>query len=161
MADVILAVLIFVPVLITLVLRSNAALAFLVLCGSFTLITFGSADLKELTGHLDLRVDSGTLNLVILILPVLLTLLLTRHSFSGHLKGGLHLAAAACCGVLLALVSIPLLNSSLRTNFSGSWGWDNLQTIQTPVIAAGLVLSLFLIWFGGHAKASKHGKKHK
>src|SRR3954471_20968739 len=112
MADIILATLIFAPVIFILALKSNAALSYLVLCGAFTLITFGSADLRDLTGHLDLRLDSGTLNLILLVSPLLLTLLLTRKSFSGQIKTVLHSATALCAGALLALISVPLLNAS-------------------------------------------------
>ena len=156
MADAALAVLVFTPVLLTYLLKSNAALSYLTLCGSFALVTLGSADLRELTGHLDLRVDSTTLNLVLLILPVFMTLLLTRRAFSGQLKTILHTLTALCAGGLLALVAVPLLSVSAAADFANSWGWDILQAVQTPLISAGLVLSLSLIWFGKKSKAKHH-----
>ncbi|HSX18441.1 MAG TPA: hypothetical protein VLE51_03750 [Candidatus Saccharimonadales bacterium] len=158
MADVILAALILTPAVITYIFRSNAALSFLTLAGAFTLITFGSADLKNLTGHLDLRIDSSTLNLILLVLPLFFTLLFARRAFSGKLKLTLHLVTALLTGTLLALISVPLLNASARADFADSWAWANLQKIQTPIVAAGLILSLILIWF---AKHPKHDKKHK
>ncbi len=157
MVDAVLAVLIFSPLILTFLLKSNAAVSFLTLCGAFVLITFASADIKDLTGKISLEVSSSTVNVIILILPLLLTLLLTRKAVSGGIKLILHLAAAFCTGVLLALVSIPLLNQSLRTNFSNSWGWTNLQKIQTPIIVVGVLLSFLLVWAGGF----KHVKKHK
>ena len=157
MADIILAALIFLPALITYFLKSNAALSFLALCGAFTLITLGSAELKDLTGQLNIQVDASTLNLIVLVVPLLATLLLTRKAFSGQLKTVMHLATALCAGGLLALVSVPLLNASARTNFADSWGWANLQKIQVPLIAAGFLLSLILVWFN----KARHGKKHK
>ena len=160
MPDVVLATLIFAPLVFTIVLKSNAALSFLVLCAAFTLITYGSADLRDLTGRLDLHLDSGTLNLILLAVPLLITLLLTRKSFSGQLKSLLHSATALCTGTLLVLISVPLLNASSRSDFANNWGWINIQKIQTPIIAAGFILSAFLIWFGGHSKAKLH-KKHK
>lgn len=156
MADVILAALIFSPVLLTYVLKSNAALGYLSLAGAFTLITLGSAELKDLTGHLDIRVDSSTLNLLLLMVPLLATLLLTRRAFRGQFKTALHLATALCTGGLLTLVSVPLLNASARTNFADSWGWTNLQKIQVPIITAGFLLSLLLVWFHKAPRAKKH-----
>lgn len=159
MADVILAVLLFAPLVLTLVLKSNAALAYLTLSASFALVTFGNADLKNLSGHLDLRVDSSTLNLILLMTPLLLTLLLARRAFRklSSVKSILHLATALSTGGLLALVSVPLLNASSRADFANNWGWINLQRIQTAVIAAGFVLSLLLIWFS-HTKHDRHHK---
>ncbi|HZP55483.1 MAG TPA: hypothetical protein VFB03_01800 [Candidatus Saccharimonadales bacterium] len=160
MADVILAVLIFTPAIITFVLKSNAALGYLTLCGSFVLITFANADLQELSGHLSLSLDSGTLNLILLVSPLLLTLLLTRRAFSGELKRVFYILTSLCAGGLLALIAVPLLNASSRTDFVHDWGWNNLQKIQALVIATGFVLSLFLIWFNGLSKrkAAKHHK---
>ena len=158
MADVILAILVFSPLALTILLKSNAALAFLSLCASFVLITFASADIKDLSSNLSLQLTSSSLNLILLIVPVVLTLLLTRKSFSGPIKLTLQSAAALCTGALLALVAVPLLNASTRQNFATSWGWDNLQNIQTTTIVAGVLLSLLLVWAG---KLGRPSKKHK
>jgi len=158
MPDVVLAVLIFSPLALTFLLKSNAALGFLTLCASFVLITFASADIKNLTHDLSLKLTGSTINLILLVLPLVLTLLLTRKSFTGPFKLALQSLAALCAGALLALVSIPLLNRSIRANFDNSWGWTNLQKIQTPIIVAGVVLSLLLVWIG---KYSHSPKKHK
>ncbi len=161
MADAVLAVLIFAPVLITFVLKSNAAVSYLVLCGSFALISFGNTDIQNLTGQLNFKIDSNTINLILLISPLFLTLMLTGRSFSGQIRMALHLLTALCAGGLLALISIPLLNSSLRTDFSNNWAWTDLQNAQAPIVAAGLVLSLVLIWFSHHPKHAKRHKHHK
>ncbi|HEX5394826.1 MAG TPA: hypothetical protein VFW52_00495 [Candidatus Saccharimonadales bacterium] len=159
MADAVLAAIILVPLVLAWLLKSNGALAFLALAGSFTLITLGSAELQDLTGHLDIQIDANTLNLAVLGLPLLVTLLLTRKTFSDvkKFKPILHLTAALCAGGLLALVSVPLLNATARTNFADSSGWASLQKIQVPVVAAGLIISLLLIWF----QKQPHAKKHK
>src|SRR5438105_2696303 len=150
MPDVILAILVLSPLALTFSLKSNAALAFLTLCASFVLITFASADITDLTKNLSIQIPGSTLSLILLILPLLLTLLLTRKAFSGPVKLFLQSAAALCAGALLALVSIPLLSKSVRTNFDDSWSWANLQKIQTPVIVAGVILSLLLVWISKH-----------
>jgi hypothetical protein len=157
MTDAVIAVIVLVPLAITFLLKSNAALAYLSLCASFVLITFASADIKDLTKNLSFQLNSSTLNLIILVVPIVLTLLLTRKAFVGSIRLTLHSVVALCAGALLALVSIPLLNLSTRQNFADSWSWINLQKIQTPVIAAGVILSLLLIWASKHP----HPKKHK
>jgi hypothetical protein len=92
-----------------------------------------------------------------LIIPLLLTILLNRKAFSGGLMTFLHLVTALCIGGLLALTAVPLLNSSVNADFSSSWGWSNIQKIQTPLVSAGVLLSFFLVWFG-HFKKKKHHK---
>ena len=158
MPNFLLAVLIFAPVAITLLLKSNAAQAFFALCASFTVISFAGADLADLTKNLSFQIDNTTLNLVLLVVPLLLTLLFSRKAFSGSHRLLLNLVIAFCAGVLLALVAVPLLSESARLDFAGNNFWNNLQKIQTPVIAGGAGLSLILTWLG---KSLHHPKKHK
>jgi hypothetical protein len=151
MATVILAALVLGPLLLTFLLKSNAALSFLALC----------ADLENLTGQLNFSINSSTLNLVLLILPLVLTLLLTRKSFTK--KGGLllHGLIALCAGALLALVGVPLLSDSVRANFADSNLWTDLQKIQASVVGAGVFLSLVVLWAKSLKKTSLKDKKHK
>jgi hypothetical protein len=158
MPDIVLAILVFAPLAITFLLKSNAALAFLALCAGFVLISFASADIGNLTKNLSIQVNSSTLNLLLLIVPFALTLLLTPKAFSGRIRLVLQCVCALCAGGLLALVAIPLLSESVRLNFANSWGWNNLQKLQTPLISGGIALSLVLVWFG---KSASHHKKHK
>jgi hypothetical protein len=163
MADVILAALVLGPLLITFFLKSNAAFAFLSLCAGFAVISFASTDLKDLTGHLNFSIDSSVLNLVLVGLPLILTLLLVRHAFTGKFGLVLHCLIALAAGVLLAVISVPLLSDSVRANFADSKLWENLQNIQAGVIGAGVFLSLCVVWVNGikHHKTSKGKKKHK
>jgi hypothetical protein len=156
--NILLAVLIFGPVAITFLLKSNAAQAFFALCAGFTVISYAGADLADLTKNLSFQINNTTLNLVLLVAPLLLTLLLTKKAFSGSIKPLLNYAVALCAGVLLALVAVPLLSESARLNFANNTFWNDLQRIQTPAIAGGAGLSLLLTWF---AKSPHHPKKHK
>jgi hypothetical protein len=127
MADAILAAFVLGPLLLTFLLKSNAALSFLALCAGFVVISFAGSDLQNLTGQLNFSIDSSLVNLFLLILPFVLTLLITRKSFSK--KGGLvlHGLIALCAGALLALIGIPLLSESVRANFANSDLWTNLN----------------------------------
>lgn len=161
MADVILAALVLVPALLTWLLKSNAALSFLALCAGFVVISFAGTDLENLTGQLNFSINSGTLNLALLVLPLLFTLLFTKHAFTGGAIRLLHMAIALCAGGLLALIAIPLLSGSVRANFADSKLWMDLQNIQSEVIGAGVFLSLVLIWANSLKKSSIKAKKHK
>ena len=156
MTDVILAALVFGPLAIAYLLKSNGALAFLTLCTSFVLITFASADIQQLTGRLDFSIDSSVLNLFLLIFPLVLTLLLTRRSVKGQFKMILHGLAVLATGGLLALVGIPMLADALSLDFKNSWGWDSLQQIQAWIVGVGVFITLVLIWSGGLTRAKKH-----
>lgn len=155
MADIVLAVLILAPIVLTYILKSNAALGFLALCAGFVLSTSVIGDLKHLLSETNLSVTSDTLAAGIITLPFLITLLLCRHKGG---KGPLlyaQLLAALAGGALLALSIGPLL-ASTQFNVLDSSFWTQLQKTQAAVIGAGGLLSLILVWLGG----SKHAKKH-
>lgn len=154
MANILLAALLLGPLVLTLILKSNAALSFLVLCTSFVLNTSVIGDLKNLLSQLNLSTTSTTLAIVLLSLPIVLTMLLTRRSSGKGLKLLVHLVIALCAGGLLALSIVPILSSSLQSDLISSSFWSNLQKIQSEIIGIGALLSLLLIWFGG----SKHHK---
>src|SRR5688572_7325333 len=127
MADVILAALVVAPLLITLIFKSNAALSFMALCAGFVAISFASSDLKNLTGNLDFSIDASTLNLILLSVPLLFTLLLSRGFSKDKIALILHGVIALCAGGLLALVAIPLLHGSVQADFASSSWWADLQ----------------------------------
>jgi len=161
MADAILAAFVLTPVVLTFFLKSNAASSFLALCSGFVVISFAGADLKSLTGQLSFSINSGILNLVLLILPLLLTLLFTKGKAKSGFGRAVHLAIALCAGGLLALTGIPLLSDSVRANFSNSDLWVKLQNVQAPVIGAGVFLSLVSVWAKALKKSNLKDKKHK
>ena len=158
MPNVLLAVLILGPAAITFLLKSSAAQAFFALCAGFVVISLAGADIADLTKNLSFQLNNSTLNLVILIAPIALTLLFTRKSFAGSHMLLLNLVIALCAGVLLALVAVPLLSESARLDFANNAIWNDLQKIQTWAIAGGAGLSLLVTWF---SKTKHHSKKHK
>ncbi len=158
MTDIIIIAIVLVPFALATMLKSNAALTFLALCGSFVAISFAGADLKSLTGQLNFQIDSSTLNLIILALPLFITLLATRKSVSAkNIKGIINAAVAICTGGLLALIALPILTDLLAISLKSSQVWDALQSIQSEVIGLGVLLSLSLVW-STHAK--RPTKKH-
>ncbi len=156
MAEILLAVLIFGPLALTFLLKSNAALGFLVLCAGFVLSTSVIGDLKYLLSQLNLSTTSSTIGIILLTVPLVLTLLLTRGSAGRGFKFWLQLATAFCAGGLLALSVGPVLSSSSQFDVTTSSFWTNLQKIQSEVIGIGALISLLLIWFGGSRRLGKH-----
>jgi len=159
MTEVFLAILILLPVVLTFLLKSNAAAAFLALCGGFTLFTLSGSDIEQLVGKTRITsLTSNNVDLALLAVPLLVTLFLTYKSVSSKNRRWLQLVPALCAGGLLAIVAGPMLNSALSTDFTKAQLWKDLQDAQTYIVAAGLITSLLLLWSGGH---SKHSKKHK
>jgi hypothetical protein len=161
MSDAILAAFVLTPVLLTFLLKSNAASSYLALCAGFVAISFAGVDLKNLTGQLSFSINSGMLNLALLVLPLLFTLLFTKNKAKVGIGRIIHLVIALCAGGLLALAGIPLLNDPIRADFANSNLWSQLQSIQAPVIGAGVFLSLVVTWAKALKKSNIKDKKHK
>ncbi|OVE79530.1 hypothetical protein BVY00_00190 [bacterium G20] len=155
MANILLVAMVLGPLALTFLIKSNAALGFLVLCTGFVLSTSVIGELKNLLSQLNLSATSSTIGILLLVAPLLLTLLLTRGSAGKGLKFGLQLAAAFCAGGLLALSVGPILSSS-QFSVTGSNFWSSLQKSQSVIIGAGGFISLLLIWFGGFKRSTRH-----
>ena len=158
MTDTILLAMIIGPLVVTFLLKNDAALSFLVLCLGFVLSVSVIGDLKQLLIEQNLSVTESTLGLVLLLAPLIITMLLTRKTAGKGFKFYLHLATALACGGLLALSLGPILNTSSYINLYESQIWKNLDKIQSIVIGAGAALSLLLIWSKSVGKSGK--KKH-
>src|SRR5579885_642453 len=147
MTDVYLAILVFLPAVLTYLLKSNASSSFLALCGGFTLFTLSGSDIEQLLGKTQITsLTSNNVDLALLVLPLLVTLLLTYRLVTAKNSRYFQLAPALCAGALLAIVAGPMLSSALSVDFSQSQAWNDLQNAQTYIVAAGLISSLLLLW---------------
>ncbi len=158
MTDAVLLAMIVSPLLITFLLKSDAALSFLVLCLGFVLSTSVIGDLKHLLSQTNLSVTESTLGLILILTPFLLTMLITRKSAGKGFKFALHLITAASAGCLLALSLGPVINTSTLINLFDSQVWRQLDNFQSIIIGVGAITSLMLVWTKALKKSSK--KKH-
>jgi len=162
MADALLATLILLPAALTLFLKSNAALGFLALCGGFAAITLSGSDIQHLVGQTKITsLTSNDVDLGLLLVPLLLTLLLTFKAVAGKRQPMMHLLPALCAGGLLAVVAAPMFNSALNVDITRSSFWKDLQNIESYIVGLGLLSSLLLAWGAGLGHTKSHGKKHK
>ena len=159
MADISLAILVFGPLAITFLLKSNAALSFLALCAGFVVSTSAVGDLTHLLSEANLSVTDSTLATILIVAPLMITLLLTRRANTRGIKFWLQLIVALCAGGLLALSLGPVLDTSGQFDITSSRFWGDLQTIQSWVIGGGTLLSLLLVW--SKSFKTRGSKKHK
>ncbi|HET9721564.1 MAG TPA: hypothetical protein VFP32_00855 [Candidatus Saccharimonadales bacterium] len=159
MTDVLLAILILVPAALTYLLKSNAALAFLALCGGFAAITLSGGDIKHLLGQTRINsLTSNNVDIALLAAPLLLTLLFAYRSVPAKGQRSLQLIPALCAGGLLAVIAGPMFNGAVQADVTQSAFWSDLQRAQPYILGVGLLASLLLIWFSG---ARLPHKKHK
>jgi hypothetical protein len=162
MTDALLAVLVLLPAALTYFLKSDAALAFLALCGGFAATTLSGSDIEHLVGQTKVTsLTSNNIELTLLVLPLLLTLLFTIRSVSGKGRRYLSLIPALCAGGLLAIVAAPMFSDVLNASVTDSQFWSKLKDAQSYIVGIGLLSSLVLLWSRGFAPGRAHGKKHK
>jgi len=164
MAEALLATLLLLPAVISYFLKSNAAVSFLALCGGFAVSTLSGSDIQHLFGQTKITsLTSDDISLLLLALPLIFSLLFTFRAISSRGIRLAHAVPAICAGGLLAAVSAPTFSNALNINLAHSPLWKDLQSAQSYIVGAGLLVSLLLVWSSGfgHARSHKHGKKHK
>jgi amino acid transporter len=151
-----------VPLLAALVLRSNGAVAFLSVCLGSILSSVVAPDVSDfVTGFTP--VNSAELTdwtrAVLVVLPVLIGLLVTRKSVSAS-KQVMNFVPALAAGLLLALFVVPVLPVGPKDLMTSTEYWDTISNLETIILLVGAAASYGLFLFSGsHHKADE--KKHK
>jgi hypothetical protein len=150
-----------VPVVLMTVLRINAVLVFLSVCLGAVLVRFVGPDALDMV-HLfspgTSSVTESTLQLVLLLVPVVMTMLFMIHSLKGN-KVVFNVLPAAGASFLLLLLIEPLLSPGLIGTITASPVWAEIVKIQDLVVGVSALLCLFFLWL----QRPKHesDKKHK
>lgn len=160
---IILGALALVPLLLILVLRANAAIAFMGLCVGSVLVTYTTQDVTSIASGLSPHPGitmTHWVQLALLTLPFLLTCWFTRHSVKGS-RQLFNFLPAISCGLLFALLVVPLLSASLQHALEHQTVWHQLDSLQTAVVLGGAVLSLAFILSAHRSlrKAEGHSKR--
>lgn len=162
MPQALLVTLILLPAVLAFLLKSNAAVSFLALCGGFTLFTLSGSEIEQLVGQTKITsLTSNNVDLALLAIPLVITLIFTARSITSKKRRFLEIVPALCAGGLLAVVAAPMFSDALSVNFSDLQVWKQLHAAQTYIVATGLVASLLLIWTSGFNHKGQHKKHHK
>ncbi|HSX42731.1 MAG TPA: hypothetical protein VLF59_01460 [Candidatus Saccharimonadales bacterium] len=152
-----------VPVLAILLLRVNAAIAFMSLALGSVLVTYTSGDVDAIFGSLSAHGAANRyhwVDLGLLVIPFILTLLFTRKSIKGS-KQAINVLPALACGMLLTLLVIPLLPVDVQKHIHHQMVWKQLDNLQTAVVLGGAALSLVFILLTHRTRHDDEGgKKH-
>ncbi len=169
--ELILALIIGAPIVILMVLRINAVLVFLSLCLGDVLVQFVAPDTRQLItlfASSDSKLVSAsknTLELVLLLFPVVLTAIFMIRSVKSHTRLLLNLLPAAGVGLLGALLAVPLLSPGLHYAITGASLWQQVERAQVLIVGSSALVCLLVLWlqrpkFHGHNSEGKHGKHH-
>ncbi len=167
-----LVALVFVPVVILLVLRINAALVFLSLCLGDVLVQFVAADASDFMTLLasspataQVHPTHMILKLALLLLPAALTAVFMVRTVRGRGRLLLNALPATGVGLLGGLLVVPLLPPGLSHDIVHTTLWSDVQRTQDLIVGASAIVCLLVLWLqrpktGGGESKHKSGK-HK
>jgi len=162
-----LAILVIVPIVLAMVLKVNAAVLFMSLCVGQILVQYVSNDTISLVTSASARTSSlseSTIQLGLLLLPVVLTAIFMLHSVHGT-KSIINLLPAIGFGFLTALFVEPLLSPGFQKTLQHSSIWHQILQAQTLIVGAGAFVALLFLWFQdrglGSKRRSHSSKSHK
>ena len=151
---------ILLPFLLVLILRTNAAILFFVLCGASTLQTYLDKDVNSFATSLLPGKNVQILTLSLFILPFVVAAIAFRQSVS---KSQLvfHLILALLVGGCLVFVGPQFLPASVVSTIRLSDPYTVLQPYSSLIIAAAFLMSTVFLWLTHphrqHGEHKKHG----
>ncbi len=155
---IVLGALVALPVLLALILRVNALFVFLSI-GAGYFLQFALSDDVDLAFATVIRGSNSIVvaRLVLLFLPLLLTLFLTRKSQGKSLI--LQIVPLIFSALLLVTITLPLLPPGTEGAIYDTPYGNNLRQAGDLIMSVAVVSNLVLLWML-HKPAKSHGKHH-
>lgn len=157
---VILAVIVFAPLVVLTFMRANAAVAFLALCLGSVLGGFVAKDLvSALKGYIAPPTDiTDTIAALILLwVPVVLVAIFMMKTIAPKQRIVNALPALAV-GLLGVLLTVPFLPGDMQTQLRASDWYEYVDTYKALIVIAGTAISLGLLRM--RKSGDTHAKKH-
>ncbi len=154
---IVITALAFVPVLFALIFRVNALFIFVAVCAGYFL-QFALSDDVDLVIAAIIKGSNSIVftQFTLLLLPLVVTLFVLRKSTG---KGVLfQFVPLILSGLLLAVLSLPLLPIGMEQAIYDSPYGSNIKGAQDLVISGAAVSNLLLMWsvFKSHHTKGKH-----
>lgn len=159
--EAILIALFVAPLLILMVLRSNATLVFLSLCLGYVVMQFlgGEAQSFAQLFMTHATISANIMKLGLLLFPAVFTTLFMIGTQRGA-KLAFNALPAIATGFLAAILIVPLLSPGLSHAVEMLSLWDQAMKLQALVIGAGALISLLFLWLQRPHKGRDEGKRH-
>lgn len=147
-----------VPAVVLVLLRSNAAIAFLSLCAGSVLVRFVGHE-ANLAGTMfaNTKAVDPYMQVMLLVLPLVLVAIITRKTVPAA-KLVVNIIPAIAVGLVGVLLAVPLLSGGAQSAITDTQGWKLLEASQEFVVAVSVAVSIIALWL---TKPGHHGKKKK
>ncbi len=159
---VLFAILVLAPAALALLLRVSAALLFLNLCVGELLVQNIANDAFTLVTSTTAHAGSfshSTVELGLLLAPVVLTMIFMFHSLHGP-KALLNIIPALGFGLMSALLIEPLLSPGFQKTLEHAAAWHQVIQARAFIVALSALIALLFLWLGHHG-ASSAGHKNR
>lgn len=143
-----------------LVLKTNTAVLFFVVCGGSVLLTASGRDISLVIASMTVGSNlAGQIGmLAALLLPVAVAALFMRGTMRGA-KLPLAVLPAVATAFLLVVLAVPLLPYGAGSAVLGSPAWERVGEYRPAIVLLGVVTSTFVIALT--VRATHSADKHK
>jgi hypothetical protein len=162
---VLLAILVLGPAALAVLFRVSASMLFMSLCVGELLVLNISNDtvafVTSTSAHAS-NFSHSTIELGLLLTPVVLTMIFMFHSLRGS-KALINILPALGFGLMSALLVEPLLSPGFQKTLSHAAAWHQILQARTLIVAMSALIALLFLWFshrGSGSSAPSHRAKH-
>lgn len=138
-----------IPALALTILRINAVMVFMSLCLGDVLVRYVASDANSMLKLFFPNVSpisTSSIQLIVLLLPVVLTSVFMLFSVRGQGKAIMNILPAVGTGLLMALLVVPLLPLGTRFAIESQPLWHQLSKLQALIVGVSAIIGLFFLW---------------
>lgn len=146
------------PTVLLTVLRINAVMVFLSLCLGDVLVRYVASDANTMLGLFAPNmspVSTSTVQLAVLLIPVILTSAFMLFSVHGRGRAIMNILPALGTGSLLVLLVVPLLPAATRAAVQEQMLWHQAAKLQALIVGVSAIIGLFFLWAQRRRSATK------
>lgn len=157
---IVIGIITITPVVLILLLRSKVAVVFLSLCAGSILATFvgqTATEFMQIFIRNPNEVIESIVQLILLLLPALLSIIFMRRSANGA-NVVFNIFPASLTGIVMLLLVVPQLPSGLQNSIMQTNIWEQLVNYQAVLVGSAVFISMVQVWSGNRGARRKKGK---
>jgi len=151
------------PALAIVMLRLNGAMMFLSLCLGAILVQYVGSSTNDLMGLISPQagnISKGTVDLALLLVPAIVTGIVTMFSVHGRLRVLFNILPAVATGSLAVLLAVPLLSPHIAAQLETETLWHYISHAESIIVSSGALVSLLALWTQRRSFKEHDKRKH-
>jgi hypothetical protein len=151
------------PALVIVILRLNGAMMFLSLCLGAILVQYVGSNANDMLNLISPQagtLSKATINLGLLLLPAIVTGIVTLMSVHGRLRALFNILPALATSSLAVLLAVPMLSPHIAAALETESVWHYISHGESIIVSGGALVSLLSLWTQ-RGKFKERSSKHK